>query len=250
MGVTIKTRKKLGTDFTLASLKEEGFEAVFLGVGAPQGMSIGLKGEDGKGVVDALGFLKEYNLTPHGAREQAFRADAVREYAFRPKAVPREGKAKVGRKVVVVGGGNAAVDAARTALRLGAESATVVYRRTRAEMPAFAEEVEEAEREGVRFQFLAAPLELVRKAGKLASVKFRAMDLGDFDRTGRRKPVAKAENDFALEADMVIAAIGQKLMASALFDGIAPRQNEREYWQLTLSPGRPPWNGCSQAETR
>ena len=219
MGVTIKTRKKLGTDFTLASLKEDGYEAVFLGVGAPQGMSIGLPGEDGKGVVDALRFLKDYNLTPHGAREQAFRADAV----------PREGKAKVGRKVVVVGGGNAAVDAARTALRLGAESATVVYRRTRAEMPAFAEEVEEAEREGVRFQFLAAPVELVRKGGKLASVKFRAMDLGDFDRTGRRKPVAKAENDFALEADMVIAAIGQKLMASALFDGIAPRRNEREY---------------------
>ncbi len=202
MGVTIKTNKKLGKDFTLPSLKEQGFEAVFLGVGAPQGMSLGMEGEDGAGVVDALSFLKEYNLT---------------------------GKAHVGKKVVVIGGGNAAVDAARTALRLGAQSATVVYRRTQAEMPAFEEEVGEAEREGVKFEFLAAPLEITRKAGKLASVKFRTMDLGDFDRTGRRKPVAKGENDFVLEADMVIAAIGQKLSPSSLFDGVAPKQNERNY---------------------
>jgi NADH-quinone oxidoreductase subunit F len=202
MGVTIKKKKRLGTDFTLPGLKDQGFEAVFIGVGAPQGMSLGMKGEEGKGVVDALGFLKEYNLT---------------------------GKAKVGKKVVVIGGGNAAVDAARTALRLGAESATVVYRRTRAEMPAFAEEVEEAEREGVAFEFLAAPLELVRKGEKLVGAKFRTMDLGDFDRTGRRKPVARGENDLVLEADMVIAAIGQKLVPSALFDGVAPKHNEREY---------------------
>ena len=211
MGVTIRTKKRLGTDFTLAGLKEQGYEAVFVGVGAPQGMSLGMAGEDGKGVVDALGFLKEYNLTS---------------------------KARVGRNVVVIGGGNAAVDAARTALRLGAQSATVVYRRTRAEMPAFAEEVEEAEREGVRFEFLAAPLELVRKGEKLTAVKFRTMDLGDFDRTGRRKPVAKGENDFRLEADMVIAAIGQKLVPSALFDGVAVKQNEREYLWADPVTGR------------
>ena len=210
-GVTIKTKKKLGKDFTLSSLKEQGFEAVFLGVGAPQGMSLGMKGEDGKGVVDALGFLKEYNLT---------------------------GKAAVGKNVVVIGGGNAAVDAARTALRLGAKTATVAYRRTRAEMPAFAEEVEEAEREGVKFEFLAAPLELTRKGEKLVSVKLRTMDLGDFDRTGRRKPVAKGENDFVLPADMVIAAIGQKLVPAELFNGIAPKQNEREYLEADPVTGR------------
>jgi NADH-quinone oxidoreductase subunit F len=131
-----------------------------------------------------------------------------------------------------------AVDAARTALRLGAKTATVAYRRTRAEMPAFAEEVEEAEREGVKFEFLAAPLELTRKGEKLVSVKFRTMDLGDFDRTGRRKPVAKGENDFALPADMVIAAIGQKLVPSAIFDGVAPKQNEREYISADPVTGR------------
>jgi NADH-quinone oxidoreductase subunit F len=210
MGVTIKTKKKLGTDFSLTDLKDQGFEAVFLGVGAPSGMGLGMKGEDMKGVVDALGFLKEYNLT---------------------------GKAKVGKNVVVIGGGNAAVDAGRTALRLGAETATVVYRRTRAEMPAYEEEVEEAEREGVKFEFLAAPLELVEKSGRVSAAKFRTMELGEFDRTGRRKPVAKAvqspalggENDFTLPADMVIAAIGQTLKPAELFDGVAVRLNERQY---------------------
>ena len=202
LGVTIKTKKKLGRDFTLTSLKEMGFEAVFLAVGAPQGMALGMKGEDMKGVVDALGFLREYNLT---------------------------GKAAVGKNVVVVGGGNAAVDAARTALRLGAETATVVYRRTRAEMPAYEEEVGEAEREGVKFAFLAAPLELVEKGGKVAEAKFRTMELGDFDRTGRRKPVARGENDFTLKADMVIAAIGQTLVPAELFDGVSVKLSERHY---------------------
>ena len=201
-GVTIRTKKKLGRDFSLSSLKEDGYEAVFLGVGAPQGMSLGMKGEDMKGVVDALGFLQEYNVT---------------------------GKAKVGKDVVVIGGGNAAVDAARTALRLGAASATVVYRRTRAEMPAYEEEVEEAEREGVKFQFLAAPLELVGKNGAVASARFRTMELGEFDKTGRRKPVAHGENDFTLAADMVIAAIGQTLKPEELFDGVSVRLNERQY---------------------
>ncbi len=201
-GVTIKTKKRLGKDFSLSSLKDEGYEAVFLGVGAPQGMSLGMKGEDMAGVVDALGFLQEYNLT---------------------------GKAKVGKNVVVIGGGNAAVDAARTALRLGAASATVAYRRTRAEMPAYEEEVEEAEREGVKFEFLAAPLELIGKNGSVASVRLRTMELGDFDRTGRRKPVAKGENDFTLPADMVIAAIGQTLKPAELFDGVSVKLNERQY---------------------
>jgi NADH-quinone oxidoreductase subunit F len=203
MGVTIKTKKKLGRDFTLQSLKEQGFEAVFLGMGAPSGMSLGMKGEETAGVVDALGFLKEYNVT---------------------------GKAKVGKNVVVIGGGNAAVDAARTALRLGAKTATVVYRRTRAEMPAYTEEVEEAEKEGVKFEFLAAPLELVSKGGKMESVKFRTMELGDFDRTGRRKPVAKGQNDYTLKADMVIAAVGQTLKAGELLGGgPSVKLNEREY---------------------
>jgi NADH-quinone oxidoreductase subunit F len=136
----------------------------------------------------------------------------------------------VGENVVVVGGGNAAVDAARTALRLGAKSVTVAYRRTRPEMPAYQEEVEEAEREGVKFEFLVSPLELVQKGGRLSGVKMRRMELGEFDQTGRRKPVAKretgtdprgnggSESVFVLDADQLIAAVGQKLDPAELFE--------------------------------
>jgi NADH-quinone oxidoreductase subunit F len=211
LGVVIKTRKKLGKDFTLKTLREKGYEAVFLAVGAPKGVSLGLEpasaaatdgAVDAQGVVDALGFLSAYNLT---------------------------GKAPVGENVVVVGGGNAAVDAARTALRLGAKKVTVAYRRTRSEMPAYAEEVEEAEKEGVRFEFLVAPMDVLAKKGKLTAVKLRRMELGEFDRSGRRKPVAKGQNDFVLPADQLIAAIGQALAPEELFDGVSLKLNDRQF---------------------
>ncbi len=108
LGVKIKTNKTLGRDFTLSSMKEMGFEAVFVAVGAPKGAGLGMKGDEAAGVTEAIDFLRQYNLT---------------------------GKVPVGKNVVVVGGGNAAIDAARTAIRLGASSVTVAYRRTRAEMP-------------------------------------------------------------------------------------------------------------------
>ncbi len=202
MGVQIRTNQTLGKDFTLRSLKEHGFDAVFLGVGAPSGTGLGLKGDNSKGVVEAIEFLKEYNL---------------------------KGKAAVGKRVLVVGGGNAAVDAARTALRLGAKEVTVAYRRTRAEMPAYEEEVEEAEREGVKFEFLAAPMELAVKEGKLSGVKLQRMELGEFDKTGRRRPEARGAKGFTLEADQLIAAVGQSLNASLLFDGVSVKLNERQY---------------------
>jgi NADH-quinone oxidoreductase subunit F len=242
MGVEIKTKKRLGKDFTLKTLKDKGYEAVFLGVGAPQGVSLGLSaGGTAKGargvnagarggargaakdsgfVMEAIDFLRQYNLT---------------------------GKAPVGTHVVVVGGGNAAVDAARTALRLGAKTVTVAYRRTQAEMPAYAEEVEEAMREGVKFEFLAAPIDLVQRKGKLSAVKLRRMELGEFDKSGRRKAVAKttnagsgssgdaaAKSEFALEADQVIAAIGQTLKPSELFDGVSLKLNDREF--IAINP--------------
>jgi NADH-quinone oxidoreductase subunit F len=145
--------------------------------------------------------------------------------------------------VVVVGGGNAAVDAARTALRLGAGSVTVVYRRTRAEMPAYAEEVEEAEKEGVKFEFLAAPQELEVKKGKLAAVRCRRMELGEFDSSGRRKPVSKGGGGFDLPADTLIAAIGQTLKAGELFDGVSLKLNERDFIAVNHATGQSsePW---------
>jgi NADH-quinone oxidoreductase subunit F len=216
MGARLRLGVRLGEDITLGGLKKQGYDAVFLGVGAPAGMSLGLKKEQEAGVVEAVDFLRDYNLT---------------------------GKAKVGEKVVVVGGGNAAVDAARTALRLGAGSVTVVYRRTRAEMPAYAEEVEEAEKEGVKFEFLAAPLELEVKKGKLASVRCRRMELGEFDRSGRRRPVSKGGGDFDLPADTLIAAVGQTLKAGELLDGVSLKLNERDFIAVNHATGQTsePW---------
>jgi len=207
LGVKIKTGKRLGRDFTIEELKNQGYEALFLAVGAPDGMGLPLEGETMPGCTDAIEFLREYNLN---------------------------GKGKVSGNVVVVGGGNAAVDAARTALRLGAETVTVVYRRTRAEMPAYAEEVEEAEKEGVRFEFLAAPVELSANRGKLAQVRLQRMELGEFDRSGRRRPVAKKDATYTLPADLLIPAIGQTLDPTKLFDGVRLKLNERGY--ITVDP--------------
>ena len=184
MGVDLETGATLGRDFTLDELRKQGYEAVFLAVGAPDGVRLGIPGEDLGGVTEAMRFLREYNI---------------------------RGSVPVGKKVVVVGGGNAAIDAARTALRLGAESVTIIYRRTRAEMPAYEEEVEEAEKEGVNLELLVAPVEVTAENGRITGVKCRRMHLGEFDRSGRRRPVAGTNGEFTIEADQVIAAIGQSL---------------------------------------
>ncbi len=192
MGVTIETGKALGRDFTLDDLKAQGYEAVFAGVGAPLGAAIGIPGEDGEGVTEALSFLREYNVDGHAA---------------------------VGKRVAVIGGGNSAIDAARTALRLGADEVTILYRRTRAQMPAWGEEIDAADEERIVVQPLVAPVEIVRDpdTGTLVGVKCRPMVLGDYDRSGRRRPVAGRNPDFVYECDQVIAAIGQSLDAAAVF---------------------------------
>jgi NADH-quinone oxidoreductase subunit F len=193
MGVTILMKKRLGKDFTLATLKDDGVEAAFLGVGAQKPVLLGIPGDTSDGVVDALAFLREYNL---------------------------KGSVAVGKNVVVIGGGNAAVDAARTAVRLGAKTVTVLYRRTREEMPAYAEEIEEAQKEGVSLTLLTAPVEIVVKNGKAAGIHCRPMHLGEFDSSGRRRPKADQGHDFMLDADQIIAAIGQKVNTGEMFDGI------------------------------
>ena len=137
MGVTIKNGMALGKDFTLQSLKDEGYDAVFLGVGAPAGVGLGIPGEDGPGVTEGLTFLREYNV---------------------------HGTAEVGKQVAVVGGGNSALDAARTALRLGAEHVNIVYRRQREQMPAWVEEILMADEEGITVLPLTSPKEVLRDA--------------------------------------------------------------------------------------
>jgi len=184
MGVRIETKKRLGRDFSLQDLRDQGYESVFLGVGAPLGLHLGIPGEDAAGVDDAIRFLREYNI---------------------------RGSVPVGQQVVVIGGGNAAIDTARTAIRLGAESVTVLYRRTREEMPAYAEEIEEAEHEGVKIRVLTAPLEILSWDGLVTGVQCQSMNLGEFDRSGRRRPTASSEAPFVVVADQVITAIGQRL---------------------------------------
>jgi NADH-quinone oxidoreductase subunit F len=193
LGVDIETNRRLGRDFTLKTLRDEGYEAVFVAVGAPRGSTLRIPGEDAEGVMDAIEFLREYNL---------------------------RGSVPVGKKVVVIGGGNAAIDAARSAVRLGAESVTILYRRTRDEMPAYKEEVEEAEYEGVRLKMLVAPQEVVVKDGKVAGLRCANMMLGDFDRSGRRRPQANDDGLFIEEADQIISAIGQSLDTGEIFDGV------------------------------
>ena len=194
LGAEIQTLRRLGKDFTLQGLRDEGYEAVFLAVGAPDGLALELPGGDAKGVVDSMDFLRQYNI---------------------------RGSVPVGKDVVVIGGGNAAIDAARTALRLGAEHVTVVYRRTREQMPAYAEEIDEAQQEGVELRTLCAPEQFVVEGGKVAGVECRRMTLGGFDRSGRRKALAEGENALeTIPCDQVILAVGQRLDAKTLLGGL------------------------------
>ncbi len=192
MGVDIETGKKLGADFTLASLKEEGYEAVFIGVGAPKGTIPRIPGIEADGVVDALQFLQTYNM---------------------------RGSVPVKKKIIVVGGGNAAIDAARTAIRLGAEEVHIVYRRTQEEMPAWAEEIDMAVEEGIILNTLTNPVEILQNDGAVSGVQCIQMKLGEFDKSGRRAPIA-SEETFVIGAEQVILATGQTLDCSTILDGI------------------------------
>ncbi len=187
-GVTIKTNTRIGKDLTLEDLARQGFSAVFVAVGAHRGQKLGVPGEELDGVFGGVEFLRDLNLG-------------------RPASLE-------GRKVAVIGGGNAAVDAARSALRLGAREVHIVYRRTREEMPAERGEIEEAEREGIALHLLAAPLEIRGDGGKVKALRCQRMKLGEFDASGRRRPVPMEGSWFDLEVDAVIVAIGQNVDTS------------------------------------
>lgn len=192
MGVSIETGQRLGNDFTLASLKEKGYEAVFLGIGTPSGLTLNLPGVDAEGVVDALNFLRTYNL---------------------------RGSVPVKKSIVVIGGGNAAIDVARSAIRLGSGEVRVIYRRTQDEMPAYAEEIDEAIEEGIILHTLTNPIEIVVEYGKVVGVKCNSNRLGAFDASGRRRPEAE-EKYFIIDCEQVIMAIGQTLNCEEILDGL------------------------------
>lgn len=184
MGVKIETGKALGKDFTVESLKHQGYKAVFLGIGAQKGRLLGIDGENTPGVLSAVDFLRDVS---EGERPE------------------------LGHTVVVVGGGFTAVDSARTAKRLGAKDVYIAYRRTKDEMPATAEEIAEAEAEGIRIMYLVSPIAIKAEDGKLSGIKMCNQVLGETDNSCRRKPHAVKTAEFTLECDVVIAAIGQQI---------------------------------------
>jgi heterodisulfide reductase subunit A len=182
-GIQVKPGMRLGRDFTLNDLRREGYKAIFLGIGAHGSLRLGIPGEDNvKGVIDALQFLLEINL---GAR-----------------TLP-------GEAVVIIGGGNVAIDAARTTRRLGAKKVTVVYRRSEIEMPAYVEEVADAKAEDIGFEFLTAPVKIVQRDGKVSGLTCLRTELGPPDASGRRRPVPIEGSTFTIACDAVIPAIGQ-----------------------------------------
>jgi NADPH-dependent glutamate synthase beta subunit-like oxidoreductase/ferredoxin len=189
LGVELRLGTVIGRDVSVSELRER-HAILFLGIGAGRGLRLGIPGEDGAGSWTGTAYLSQIN-----------------------QGIPVE----LGRRVVVVGGGNTAVDAARTARRSCPE-VTLLYRRTREEMPAIDAEVEDALQEGVGFEFLAAPVEVRRQDGAVRAVVVRRMTLGEPDASGRRAPVPVPGSDYELPADSIIAAVSQEPDWEGLLD--------------------------------
>jgi len=206
-GIKVKTDSTLGKDFSLASLKAEGYQSVFLALGSWKAKGMGIAGESHPNILTGISFLEKVKLP---------------------------GPPTLMGTVAVVGGGNTAIDAARTALRSGAKKVVLLYRRTRLEMPAEDEEIEDAEKEGIELHFLVAPKQVVTENSTLKGLQCCRMELGALDSSGRPRPVEIQGSDFLFQADWVISAIGQ----TQDLEGLGPELK------------RSAWNGIeSEAET-
>ena len=183
LGVESRCNTKFGTDFDVDSLKADGYEAIFLGIGAWQDSSLRVEGETLNGCYTGTNFLSRL-------------ADG--------EEIP------MGKSAVIIGGGNTAIDCTRNLLRMGVEEVNLVYRRTRNEMPANPVEIEAAEEEGVKFTFLAAPVQVVGdEKGNTTHLEYLKMELGEPDASGRRRPVPIEGSETLMQTDMLITAIGQ-----------------------------------------
>lgn len=202
LGVEAKTNTSLGKDVTVQGLKDEGYKAVYLGVGCQKGARLNIAGENSQGVIQGVDYLRQTAL----------------------------GKTFEGvKRAVIIGGGNVAVDAARTAVRTGADQVTILYRRSRDEMPAFEEEVVAALDEGVKIEFLAAPAEVIAGGdGKVTGLKCIRMELGPADDSGRRRPIPVEGSEFVVDVDTIIPAIGQVV--------------DPDFWGALTDLERSPWN--------
>jgi NADPH-dependent glutamate synthase beta subunit-like oxidoreductase len=199
LGVEIKTGMRLGDNLQMSELDD--YDAIFIAVGLQRSRKLNIAGEDAEGVIHGLEFLKRVNLGE---------------------------EIQVGPRVAVIGGGNTAIDAARTALRLGLE-ATILYRRSRAEMPAIADEIEEALAEGISIRYLVAPTRILSEDGRVSKLECIKMRLGEPDESGRRRPIPIEGSEFTIEVDTVIPAIAQEADLSFL---------EAGSWKLEVEGGR------------
>jgi len=208
-GVDVVTNTTIGKDKTLAQLKDEGFSAVFVGVGAHSSRKLGVDGEDLDGVFHGVDYLRNINLGQD---------------------------MNLGSNVVVVGGGNVAIDCARTALRTGSDKVFILYRRSKEEMPASMAEIHHLEEEGVKIEMLAAPVKIHGENGKLSKIECIRMKLGECDTSGRCRPVPVEGSNFMIEADAIVPAISQDVNLGAI-DGVdlkLSRWNTIEVDELTM----------------
>jgi len=209
LGVDVKTGVYLGKDFTFADLDEE-YDAILLAMGAWDNSSLRCEGEDLDGVWKGTEFLQK--------RELGIHVDLT------------------GKRVVVVGGGNTAMDACRSSIRMGAKEVILLYRRTRNEMPANRVEIDAAEEEGVEYHLLAAPTRLLGdEHGKLKQIEYITMELGEPDASGRRRPVPKEGSETLMDVDVVIAAIGQKPLVDWYTDDLKERGLELTRWNTIVT---------------
>ena len=181
LGVELRTGVELGRDLGIADLREQGYKAILLATGAHKSRRLGVEGEEAEGAIHGVDFLRRVNVGQ---------------------------EVSLGERVAIVGGGNVAIDSARTALRLG-RKAVVLYRRTRDEMPANAWEIEEAEEEGIEFYYLCAPTKVLTEGGKVVGVECVKMVLGEPDESGRRRPVPVPGSEYRLQVDTLIPAVSQ-----------------------------------------
>lgn len=185
LGVDIQLNVTIGKDRPVGGLFDEGFKAVYLAAGAPKSVKLNIPNEDAEGVLHGIDYLNLLNYKQ---------------------------PVRTGRKVVIVGGGDVAIDASREALRQGASEVKILYRRSRSEMPAVKSEIEAAEEEGIKFELLVSPIAvLTDEGGKVRGLRCIKMELGEPDESGRRRPVPVAGSEFDIECDMVIPAIGQQV---------------------------------------
>ncbi len=217
LGCEIRYGVNVGVDITLDDLKLQGYSAIFVGVGAPEASKMRCEGEDAgyNGFMTGVDFLRRI-------------ADGRRTVE--------------GEKILVIGGGNVAMDCVRSALRLGFTDVNLIYRRTRAEMPADSVEITEAEEEGVQFHFLMAPLKIIAEDGKVTGLECHRMELGEPDASGRRRPVVVEGSNFIIECDAIVPAIGQVCVVDSV---LPPKEVEISRWktlptdEITLRTNQP-----------